>query len=136
MAYLRFGGLRRFLDESPDGIETPVLDNGWRLSEGIRRRIALARALMSDRKIAIIDEPTESFDAEGCAAVHGVLAEMAKLGRTIIIMSHDATVVKGTHAVLDLNAKPAPEIRQISAPETAKPLTATPAPEQSLQEQA
>ena len=110
-------GLRRFLDESPHGMETPVVDNGWRLSEGIRRRIALARALTSECRIAIIDEPTESLDAEGCAAIHGVLAELARQGRTIIIMSHDPNVVKGAHTVIDLNTKPTPEIHQIEAPE-------------------
>lgn len=105
-------GLRRFIDESPDGIETAVVDNGWRLSEGIRRRIALARALATDGKLVVIDEPTESFDADGIAAVHGILGAMASRGRTIVIMSHERDVVKGAHTVLDLNVKPVPTISQ------------------------
>ncbi len=108
-------GLRRFLDESPHGLATQIADNGWRLSEGIRRRLALARALTSEANIAVIDEPTESLDADGCAAVHAVLGELARRGRTIIIMSHDANVVKGAHTVVDLNAKPVPEIRRFDA---------------------
>lgn len=108
-------GLRRFLDESPHGLATEIADNGWRLSEGIRRRMALARALTSDANIAVIDEPTESLDAEGCAAVHAVLGDLARRGRTIIIMSHDANVVKGAHTVVDLNTKPIPEIRRFEA---------------------
>jgi ATP-binding cassette, subfamily C, bacterial LapB len=107
-------GLRRFLDESPHGLETEIVDNGWRLSEGIRRRIALARALTAEGTIAVIDEPTESLDAEGCAAVHAVLGELAKAGRTIVIMSHDANIVKGAHMVLDLSSKPVPTVRQVS----------------------
>ena len=91
-----------------------IVDNGWRLSEGIRRRIALARALATDGKLVIIDEPTESFDAEGCAAVRTVLGQLVKQGCTVIIMSHDTSIVKGSHIVLDLNEKPTPKITQIA----------------------
>ena len=69
-------GLRKFLDESQEGLETQVVDNGWRLSEGIRRRLSLARALTSNGQLAIIDEPTESLDADGCEAVHSILATL------------------------------------------------------------
>jgi ATP-binding cassette subfamily C protein LapB len=114
-------GLRKFVDESQDGIETPVLDNGWRLSEGIRRRVALARALMTNGKLVVFDEPTESFDAEGIQVVHTVLSTMAKEGRTIIVMSHNPNVVKGDHTVLDLDAKPVPNIFPVQANAPAEP---------------
>jgi len=129
-------GLRRFLDESPHGLATQVADNGWRLSEGIRRRMALARALTSEANIAVIDEPTESLDAEGCAAVHAVLGDLARRGRTIIIMSHDPNVVKGAHTVLDLNVKPIPEVRRFDggAPQTAPPPPLTDSPSQPAKE--
>ncbi len=116
-------GLRKFLDESPQGFETPVADNGWRLSEGIRRRMALARALTSNGQLAIIDEPTESLDAEGCAAVHQILAALVKQGKTIILMSHDAKMVNGPHTVLDLNEKPVPTVTVVT-PEPAAPAAA------------
>lgn len=103
-------GLRRFVDESAHGLETPIVDNGWRLSEGIRRRIALARALMTDGRIVLFDEPIESFDAEGIATVHGILGKLARDGRTIIVMSHDPQTVKGRHTVIDLSKKPTPSI--------------------------
>ncbi|MAH83159.1 MAG: hypothetical protein CBB68_02200 [Rhodospirillaceae bacterium TMED8] len=103
-------GLRRFLDESADGYDTQVAENGWRLSEGIRRRIALARALTTSGMLVVIDEPTESLDAEGAKAVHKILAKLAQGGRTIIIMSHDPNIVKGLHGVLDLNEKPTPKL--------------------------
>lgn len=103
-------GLRKYLDESANGFDTPIVDNGWRLSEGIRRRIALARALTTGGMLALIDEPTESLDAEGCAAVHAVLGHLAKTGRTIVVMSHDSNIVKGPHTVIDLNVKPEPKV--------------------------
>lgn len=104
-------GLRRFLDESPQSFDTPVVDNGWRLSEGTRRRLGLARALATNGALAVIDEPTESLDADGCAAVHNIMGNLVKQGRTIIIMSHDKSIVRGAHYLLDLNQKPAPTVR-------------------------
>ena len=112
--------LRKFLDESPQGTETSVSENGWRLSEGIRRRLSLARALTTNGRLAIIDEPTESLDADGCAAVHQILAALVKQGKTIILMSHDGRLVNGPHTVLDLNEKPIPTITKV-APEAQKP---------------
>ena len=106
-------GLRRFVDESQNGIEMQILDNGWRLSEGIRRRIALARGLLTDGRLVLFDEPTESFDAEGIATVHNILGKLARDGRTIIVISHDARIVKGRHIVLDLNSKPVPTVAQV-----------------------
>jgi len=108
-------GLRRFVDESEAGIETPILDNGWRLSEGIRRRIALARALVTDGKLVVFDEPTESFDTAGVKVVHTVLSTLAKAGNTVIIMSHDKNIVQGKHIILDLDQKPVPEVSEVKA---------------------
>lgn len=121
---VKAAGLRRFLDESPNGFETPIVDNGWRLSEGIRRRIALARALATGGRLAIIDEPTESLDAEGCAAIHAVLGQLVQRGCSVIIMSHDKSIVKGRHMVLDLDEKPVPTVKQVTP--TMKPVAAKP----------
>jgi len=120
-------GLRKFLDESPDGFETAIIDNGWRLSEGIRRRIALGRALSTDGMIAVIDEPTESLDAEGCKAVHQILGAMVEQGKSIIMMSHDRNIVKGPHLLLDLNVKPVPAIQEVNfQPKPELPTAAVP----------
>ncbi|NQW01589.1 MAG: ATP-binding cassette domain-containing protein [Rhodospirillales bacterium] len=119
-------GLRKFLDESPNGFETMVIDNGWRLSEGIRRRISLGRALTTNGALAVIDEPTESLDAEGCKAVHQILGAMAKQGKTIIVMSHDKNIVKGRHLLLDLNVKPTPRVVKVGYETEAAPVQAAP----------
>jgi ATP-binding cassette subfamily C protein LapB len=113
-------GLRKFLDESPDGLSTMVVDNGWRLSEGIRRRIALGRALTTNGMLAVIDEPTESLDAEGCKAVQQIMSKMTQQGKTIIVMSHDPNIVKGPHILLDLNVKPTPTVNRIGSASTNK----------------
>ena len=113
-------GLRRFVDESESGVETPILDNGWRLSEGIRRRIALARALITNGKLVVFDEPTESFDAAGVKVVHNILGTLAKAGSTIIIMSHDPKIVQGKHVILDLDNKPVPTVTSVQSKKPIK----------------
>ena len=111
--FIEASNLRKFLDESKDGLDTLIVQNGWRLSEGIRRRIALARALATQGKLVIIDEPTESFDAEGCAAVRSILGQLVKQGSTVAIMTHDINSVTGPHTLIDLNEKPKPKITKI-----------------------
>jgi len=106
-------GLRQFVDESEAGLETLIVDNGWRLSEGIRRRIALARGLLTNGRLVIFDEPTESFDTQGVQTVHAILSQFAQDGRTIIVMSHDANIVKGRHTVLNLDEKPVPTVTNV-----------------------
>ena len=113
-------GLRRFVDESEAGVETPIIDNGWRLSEGIRRRIALARALITDGKLVVFDEPTESFDTAGVKVVHNILGALAKSGSTVIIMSHDRNIVQGKHMVIDLDEKPVPKVYIVDPKSAAK----------------
>ena len=113
-------GLRRFVDESEAGVESPIQDNGWRLSEGIRRRIALARALITNGKLVVFDEPTESFDAAGVKVVHNVLSTLAKAGSTIVVMSHDPKIVQGKHTILDLDNKPIPSVKYVEAKKPIK----------------
>ena len=125
--------LRKFLDESSEGLNTMIADNGWQLSEGIRRRIALGRALATDGALVAIDEPTESLDAEGCRAVYQALAGMAEQGRTIIVMSHDSDIVKGLHIQLDLNSKPAPKITRVGQKALPKPDPKLPPPDPKIE---
>ena len=110
------GGLRRFIDESSGGLDTPITGNGNSLSPGIRRRLALARALATEGMLAVIDEPTEGMDAEGAAAVTAAINDLARRGRTVIIVSHEAGVAKGAQFVIDLNRKPKPKVTGIPQP--------------------
>jgi ATP-binding cassette subfamily C protein LapB len=110
-------GLRGFVDESADGIRTLVQDNGRSLAVGIRRRIALARALATNGSLVILDEPTESFDKDGREIMGAVVSELHQKGCTIIAFSHDRVAFKGADILVDLNSKPIPEIVQNSRPE-------------------
>lgn len=101
-------GLRNFIDQSQEGLDTAIVNNGDTLSLGIRRRLALARSLACNGMLAVFDEPTEGLDKEGCAQVYAVMSELAKRGRTIVAFSHDPTILKSAGSTLDLNCKPAP----------------------------
>lgn len=114
---LRRAELGAFIDESPKGLETELTDNGMTLAVGIRRRLALARAIASDGKLVVLDEPTEGLDREGCAAVYKIMKELAEQRRTIIIITNDPVIQRGARLVLDLNSKPIPTVTR----ETAKP---------------
>ena len=109
-------GLRPFVSQNLEGFDAMVANNGDNLSLGIRRRLALARALATDGPLAVFDEPTEGLDTEGCAHIYATMNQLAGRGRTIIAFSHDANIVKGTHRVLDLNAKPTPALSSLKTP--------------------
>lgn len=76
-----------FIDQLPDGFDTVVGDKGGKLSGGQRQRIALARAILRDPSILILDEATSAVDAQSEEVIHAVLKKFAK-NRTVFIISH------------------------------------------------
>ena len=102
-------GLREFLDRTAKGFDT-VLAEAARIPPGIRKRIALARALATDGQLVLFDEPTEALDQQGTETVYTLLNKLAGAGKTMIICSNDPHIVKAGHIHLDLNHKPMPLI--------------------------
>jgi ATP-binding cassette subfamily C protein LapB len=113
---VRAAALRRFLDRSRQGLDMEIADGGRSLPLGIRRRIALARALMNPGRLAVFDDPTETLDAEGCQAVYGVMNALAKAGLTIIVATGDPNLIKGAGLLLDMNEKPTPRLTPQTLP--------------------
>jgi len=109
-------GLRKFLDETPHGFETPLTENGRKLAVGIRRRLALARALTTNGKLVLMDEPTEGLDSDGSKVVSAVVSSLHNQGHTIIATSHDANIIKQAQIFIDLNAKPIPTVKFAEPP--------------------
>jgi ABC-type multidrug transport system fused ATPase/permease subunit len=81
-----------FIRELPDGYETLVGERGWSLSGGQRQRIAIARALLADPRVLILDDATSSVDARTEAAIKTGLRE-AMAGRTTFIIAHRLSTV-------------------------------------------
>ncbi|MBM3952530.1 MAG: ATP-binding cassette domain-containing protein [Rhodospirillales bacterium] len=103
-------GLRKFVDQSPGGLDAPVLNNGEGLALGIRRRVALARALASEGRLAVLDEPTEGMDAEGVTHVQAAMNDLSRRGATVIAFTHDANTLRGAQVVVNLDVKPTPAV--------------------------
>jgi subfamily B ATP-binding cassette protein MsbA len=76
-----------FVEALPDGFETRVGEKGGRFSGGQRQRIALARAMLRDPAILILDEATSAIDAQSEKLIHAAIREFAR-GRTVFIITH------------------------------------------------
>jgi subfamily B ATP-binding cassette protein MsbA len=84
-----------FITSFPLGYDTPVGEHGLQLSGGQRQRIAIARALMKNAPIILLDEPTTALDSESERQVQEALTELRK-GRTTLVIAHRLSTI--THA--------------------------------------
>ncbi|MFI3115707.1 MAG: ABC transporter ATP-binding protein [Clostridia bacterium] len=90
-----------FIMSFKDGYETKVGDAGGKLSGGERQRIALARAILKDAPIVLLDEATAFTDPENEANIQKSLAEMIK-GKTLIIVAHRLSTIVGADKIIVL----------------------------------
>ena len=102
-----------FILDLPRRYDTMIGERGSRLSGGQRQRIAIARALLKDPPILILDEATSSLDAESERLVRGALANLMK-GRTTLVIAHRLTTVRGADRILVLEGG---EIREVGCHE-------------------
>jgi ATP-binding cassette, subfamily B, bacterial len=83
----------------PDGLDTVVGDRGYRLSGGEKQRIAIARLLLKQPHIVILDEATAHLDSESEVAVQRAL-DTALIGRTSLVVAHRLSTVRGADLIL------------------------------------
>jgi ABC-type multidrug transport system fused ATPase/permease subunit len=91
-----------FIVEMPDGYETEVAERGETLSGGQRQRIGIARVLVRDSPILILDEPTAALDAESEQIVVEALERLVK-GRTVITIAHHLSTIRDADEVFVLD---------------------------------
>lgn len=91
-----------FIERMPEGLDTPIGEDGALLSGGQRQRIAIARALLKDAPILILDEATSALDAESEQTVQAAL-ETLMMNRTTLVIAHRLATVKQADEVVVLD---------------------------------
>lgn len=97
--------LSEWTEALPHGLMTPLGEGGQSLSQGQRKRLGLARALVQDRPLILLDEPTAALDERTAATIREVLLALKESGRhTLFVISHDERLQTAADTVLDLDA--------------------------------
>ncbi len=102
LAAARAANCDGFVSRMPEGYATMVGENGARLSGGERQRISIARALLKDAPIVLLDEATASLDVESETEVQGALSRLLA-GRTVIVIAHRMRTVMAADKVVVLD---------------------------------
>lgn len=90
-----------FVHRLPQGYNTPIGENGAKLSGGERQRISIARALLKDAPIVLLDEATASLDVENETRVQGALSRLL-VGKTVLVIAHRMRTVEVADKIIVL----------------------------------
>ena len=90
-----------FVHRIPQGYNTPIGENGAKLSGGERQRISIARALLKDAPIVLLDEATASLDVENETRVQGALSRLL-VGKTVLVIAHRMRTVEAADKIIVL----------------------------------
>ena len=96
---LRSARLLDLVESLPDGLDTVVGERGYRLSGGERQRLTIARILLAQPRVVILDEATASLDSTSEAAVQAALTHALE-GRTAIVIAHRLSTIRRADAIL------------------------------------
>ncbi len=99
MAAVKAAYVNEFTDRFDDGLDTLIGERGVKLSGGQRQRLAIARAILADPKIIILDEATSSLDTESEALIQKSLNKLIK-NRTTIVIAHRLSTIKKADQIL------------------------------------
>ena len=91
--------VNEFTDRFSDGLDTLIGERGVKLSGGQRQRIAIARAMLADPKILILDEATSNLDNESESLIQKSLSELMK-GRTTFVIAHRLSTIRQANQIL------------------------------------
>jgi ATP-binding cassette subfamily B protein len=89
-----------FVARLPNGYETVISENGSSLSGGERQRISIARAILKNTPIVLLDEPTAFLDPENEELVQQALTNLLKEGKTVLIVAHRISTIADADQIL------------------------------------
>ena len=98
----RAANVMEFVAQQPQGFDTPLSDRGQNLSGGQRQRISIARALLKDSPVLILDEATAALDNESERRVQQELSTLMR-GRTTLVIAHRLSTVEGADRIIVLD---------------------------------
>ena len=101
MAAAKAANCEEFVSKLPQSYQTPIGENGAKLSGGERQRISIARALLKDAPIVLLDEATASLDVENETKVQGALSKLLA-GKTVLVIAHRMRTVAGADHIVVL----------------------------------
>lgn len=104
IAAARAAHVEEIVQALPDGYQTVLTENGSSLSGGERQRISIARALLKDAPIVILDEATSSLDPENEMLVQQALNKLTA-GKTVIVVAHKLKTIQNAHQIIVLDQK-------------------------------
>jgi len=109
LAAARASNAHEFIERLPDGYDTLIGERGVKLSGGQKQRLAIARALLKDSPILILDEATSSVDTETEMLIQQAL-ERLMMGRTTIVIAHRLSTIRSAHKIVVLEGKHITEV--------------------------
>ena len=101
LAAARAANCDEFVEKLPQGYDTPIGENGAKLSGGERQRISIARALLKNAPIVLLDEATASLDVENETKVQGALSRLLS-GKTVLVIAHRMRTVEAADKIVVL----------------------------------
>jgi ATP-binding cassette subfamily B protein len=102
MAAVEASQLRELIDRLPQGLDTLVGERGYRLSGGEKQRMSIARVLLKDPKVVVLDEATSSLDSTNEARIQEALGRTLK-GRTSLVIAHRLSTVLDADVIVVLD---------------------------------
>jgi len=97
-------GLDQVVETLPQGWQTPIGQGGVGLSVGQRQRLGLARALLANKPLVILDEPTAHLDATSERLILQTIDQLAAKGTTVVLVAHRTSLLAGAHHQIAVSA--------------------------------